>query len=82
MVASRQLELLVDNVDGDSVKMHKVLAEPQFHFCLNTSSQLETEWMLTCWNLQRRKLQRSLVIQNFQDSCKERCETNYEKTVA
>ena len=31
MVASRQVEVLVDSVKGDSVHLHKLLGEEQFH---------------------------------------------------
>ena len=46
MVASGQKEIpfhrsLVDNVDEDSVHLHKLLGELQFHFLVNTSSQLQ-----------------------------------------
>ena len=34
---------MVDNVDGDSVHLHKLLGELQFHFSLNISSQLQNE---------------------------------------
>ena len=36
MVASRQVEIpLVDNLEGNSVHLHKLLGESQIHFCLN-----------------------------------------------
>ena len=31
MIASRQVEVLVDSVEGDSVHMHKLLGEDQFY---------------------------------------------------
>ena len=34
-------EVLVDNVDEDSVNLHKLLGELQFHSCTNISSQLQ-----------------------------------------
>ena len=46
MVASKEkgfhsIELVVDNVDGDSVHLHKLSGELQFHFGVNISSQLQ-----------------------------------------
>ena len=46
MVVSRQVEIpfyrgLVNNMDVDSVHLHKILVELQFHFWVNISSQLQ-----------------------------------------
>ena len=44
MIASRRDEIpfsKVDNVDGDSVHLHKLLRELQIHFCVKISSQLQ-----------------------------------------
>ena len=35
------IEVLVDSVGEDSVHLHKLLGELQFHFCVNISSQLQ-----------------------------------------
>ena len=37
----QSIEVLVDNVDGDSAHLHKFLGEPPFHFCVNILSQLQ-----------------------------------------
>ena len=38
------IPVLVDNVDGNSVHLHKLLEELQFHFCVKVSSQLQNAW--------------------------------------
>ena len=53
---------MVDNVGEDSAHEHKILREPQLHFCGTISSQLQKAWVLICWNLLRQESQRLLVV--------------------
>ena len=61
----RSKEVLVHNVGGDSVHLHKLLGEPQIPFCVNVTSQLKNAWVLICWSLLCQKLQIMLFVQNF-----------------
>ena len=66
----RSKEVLVDNVDGDSVHLRKLSRELPFHFWVTKSSWLQNAWVLLCWNLLCQKLQMLLVEKKLPDSCR------------
>ena len=59
----------------------QVIGELEFFFFrVNISSQLQSVWVLTCWNLLCQKLEMLLVVEGI-SNCKECGKTNYAKTI-
>ena len=62
---SHSMKVMVDIADGNSVHLHMVLRETQFHFLVFTLSQLQNAQVLTCWNLLHLKLQGFLMVEKL-----------------
>ena len=70
------MEVLVDRVDGDSMHLHNIMGEPTFHFCVKMSCQLQNVWVLTCWTLQHKILQKLVVMERTSGQQQRVCEGN------
>ena len=59
------MEVLVENVGGNSVHSHKFFGEAQFPVSGQILSQLQNAWLLTCWNLFCQEVQMMLVVEEI-----------------
>ena len=64
------MEGIGPNVEEDSVHIHKLLGEVQFHFYISLSCHLQNVWALICGNLLRQKLQRLYVSEKVSKAAK------------
>ena len=56
------IKVLISSVEGDSVHLHKFCGEPQIHFWINMSTQLQNLSAVTGCTLLRYNLQRLLLV--------------------